>query len=203
MQQTELLEQVSTIKSVLDRSALYRRSLCPAFLICGLMGVGGAIAAHLLKIIAPKEVLLYWIFIAGLTVIFTLIQLIRQCKVEGSNFWEGPLRRMFLSSLPPLTVGAMGGVYALMYFPDSTLVSGQVVIGWLALYGITLTSISVILARGLQWFGWLFIVSALLAAFIFELDMANTALQHIVMGVGFGLMHLVLAGVEWLRVRHG
>lgn len=203
MQQTELLEQVSAIKSVLDRSALYRRSLSPAFLICGLMGVGGAFVTHFLKIIAPKDVLLYWMFIASLTVIFTLIQMIRQCKKEGSDFWDGPVRRIFMSSLPPLTVGAMGGVYALMYFPDSTLVSGQVVIGWLALYGITLTSISVILARGVQWFGWFFIVAALLAAFIFELDMADTSLQHIVMGVGFGFIHLVLAGVEWLRVRHG
>lgn len=203
MQQTELLEQVSTIKSVLDKSALYRRSLFPPFLVCGLMGVGGAFAAHLLKISSPNEVLLFWMLIAGITVILTLIQLSRQCKNEESNFLEGPLRRIFMSSLPPLTVGAMGGVYALMYFPDSALVSGQVVIGWLALYGITLTSISVILARGIQGFGWLFIASALLAAFIFELDMANTALQNIVMGVGFGLMHLVLAGVEWFRVRHG
>lgn len=197
MTQTELLEKVDAIKDVLDRSALYRRNLAPSFFSMGALGVAGSLIAIGLNIHEASRIVVYWMGIAVLAAFVSLTVMVLQAKRDDEPFFRGPILRMAHAGVPPLLIGALAGVYALIFFPNSTLVSGQVVIGWLALYGLSLNSISIVLARNIRPLGWVFMASSMLTGFIFELEMARPLLQHVAMGVGFGGLHLIQGWREW------
>jgi len=199
MEQTDILEKVDTIKSVLDKSALYRQSLAPVFLFCGVIGSIASLVALMLKIEQATNIMIYWMLIGIFTSMSSVLIMVKQAKGSGDVFWSGPVQRMAHASVPPILVGALGGVYCIVFFPDSTLVSGQAVIGWLALYGLALNSGSIVLASKVRYLGWTFMLCGVIAGFVFELELENPHLQHITMGLGFGVLHLIQGLIEWKR----
>lgn len=199
MTQTDLIEKVETIKTVLDRSALYRQSLAPVFFTSGIMGISSAGLALVLKIEHATNIILFWMTVAVVTAALTIVVMIQQAKVSGESFWKGPVQRMAQAAIPPLLVGALGGVYGLVFFPEDTLVSGQIVIGWLALYGLTLNGVSIVLMNHVKYLGYSFIFCSVIAGFVFELELERPYLQHVTMGLGFGVLHLLQGLREWKR----
>ncbi|MBF0196212.1 MAG: hypothetical protein HQL32_00805 [Planctomycetes bacterium] len=197
MEQIELSEKVDAIKDVLDRSALYRHSLSPVFLFCGCAGLFASGLALVLNINQATGILLYWMALALLTASVSLALLMRQAHKNNEIFWQGPIKRMATAVFPPLLVGAMGGIYCLYFFPDSTFVSGQAVIAWMALYGLALNSASIVLAKNIRLLGWVFIIGSLVTVFLFELELEKPYLQHLTMGLSFGLLHLLQGVKEW------
>ncbi len=203
MTQNDILKHVEIIRDTLERSALYRRPLAKLFIFAGCMGISASAVGLLSCIQTPWLILCYWMAIAIVTVLISVGVMIRQAQAAGEHFWGSPIQRLMHALVPPIFVGAMAGVYALVFMPDISLVSGEVIIGWHALYGCALTGASNVLLRGVRKLGWAFILYAMLLAFFFELDLEAPTLQHLAMGLGFGILHLIQGCLDLYHTRHG
>src|SRR6266545_2613517 len=98
-------EHLQVIRTLMERSAVYRRALAPIMTFAGLVGFGAAVAGCLLKIDAPGHFVLYWIVIGLVALVGSFWLVRRQALKESEPFWSPPTRRMTQALLPPLTAG--------------------------------------------------------------------------------------------------
>ncbi len=179
-------ENLQTIRTLMERSAIYRRALAPITIYVGAVGVIAALAGWLLKIEADRSFLIYWMAVGlvALSGAFFLVR--RQALKDGEKVWSPPTRRIAQAMLPALFIGlVLGLVLAWRYTPgDDTPEMYSFM--WAMLYGLALHSAGFFMPRGIRLFGWVFIFTGL--AFLFVTPPGITA--NILMGVIFGGLHL-------------
>jgi hypothetical protein len=98
-------EHLQVIRTVMERSALYRRALAPVMICNGAVGIVAAIGGRLAGIKTPQAFILFWaiVGVAALAGSFLLVR--RQALKESEPFWSPPTRRVTQAFLPPLTAG--------------------------------------------------------------------------------------------------
>lgn len=208
MKTDQAAEQLQTIRSLMERSALYRRALAPLMTFAGGLGILAAIVGYLLRVEADTSFIIYWYAVALIGLTGSLLLVRRQAIKTGEPFWSPPTRRVAAAFLPTLTVGFLIGVWA--YFVLSASSPGEPSggeyqdggnLGWLAaawgiLYGCGLHAAGFFTSRGLRHFGWLFIASgnAILALLILmnhdQFDAQVWRSGHVLMGALFGGLQL-------------
>src|ERR1700722_4390852 len=98
-------EHLQMIRTLMERSALYRRALAPISIYVGAIGVLGAAGGWALKLELPGSFALYWLAVSIVAVIGALVLVGRQAIKHGENFWSPPPRRVAQAMLPALVVG--------------------------------------------------------------------------------------------------
>jgi len=183
-------ENLQVIRTLMERSALYRRALAPIMLTAGLIGLAGATIACFVSFTAARQFSLYWmcISLAGLVTAFLLVR--RQALREREPVWSPPTRRVMSALSPPFFAGLVGGCgWALGQDvgPLHLLVSL-----WLVCYGCGLHASGFFMARGIRLLGWVFILAgtAYFTAGSIQPDWRSAVAGHYVMGVCFGLLQL-------------
>ncbi len=189
------VEQLQTIRALMERSALYRRALAPVMLLVG--GLGGVATAvgllgHLKSDMAFLELWSATCF-AALAGAFLLIR--KQALGAAEPFWTPPTRRVAEAIAPPLVFGLV--VTLLFLGPAGGHGAAPYLLPpiWMALYGCALHAAGFFMPRGIKWLGWLFIAAGsgiLLLSFgpdfyFFGLEPEG---GHIAMGATFGGLHL-------------
>jgi hypothetical protein len=184
-------ENLQVIRTLMERSAVYRRALAPITLTAGVIGAGAAAVGGVIGFSSPQGFVAYWMSVSTVALFAALLQVRRQALKEGEPFWSPPLRRVAQAFFPPLFVGMFMGLAALC--PRGDFISPSALPAWwMLLYGCALHAAGFFMVRGIKLFGWGFVACGCAAlGWRLGLDTAPPIQQgHLFMGATFGGLHL-------------
>jgi len=191
-------EHLQVIRTLMERSAVYRRALAPVMILNGVLGSAGAFVGVALEVDSPRSFMLYWGCVALLAIAGSFFLVRRQALKASEPFWSPPTRRVTQALLPPLVAGAFVTVIVYIIAPSAPRGLGYVLgmlwlpIAWIILYGCAFHAAGFFMPRGMKIFGWGFILGgcALLAVGIPDQPLRRLDYAQGVMGFFFGLLHL-------------
>jgi hypothetical protein len=184
-----------TIRTLMERAALYRRAMGPVLLVVGLTGIVAGIVGMSLTHRPALPAVGYWLVVAALCVAEACWMIRLQAIRQREKFWSSPMRRIVQAVLPPFLTGLL----ASLPFAGLDLEPNQAALfilpGWMVLYGIGMHAAGFFMPRGFKLFGWLFILSGLLIFGGLLLLAQNDGRfsnmgVHALMGLFFGGGHL-------------
>jgi hypothetical protein len=182
-------ENLQTIRTLMERSAVYRRALAPIMLSAGALGLAAATAGLLFHLDSVRAFGALWLGAAAIAVAAAFIIARRQALKDKEDFWSPPTRRVGQALLPPLFAGMFLG----LIFAFAGLANPMVLTFiWLLFYGCALHSAGFFMSRGMRLFGWIFIgfSSAILCVLVFIVPQNIEISAHWLMGFFFGVLHL-------------
>lgn len=181
-------EHLQVIRTLMERSAVYRRALAPMMLLLGILGLIAAVVGALANIDAGFP--WYWLSVSvvGLSGAYMLVR--RQAFKASEPFWSPPTRRVTQAVLPPLFAGCVATVLLLVAAPDRALAVRWLPAFWIVLYGCALHSAGFFMPRGMKLFGWGFLVGGAVIGSWTAYRVPAARELHGVMGVFFGGLHL-------------
>jgi hypothetical protein len=191
-------ENLQTIRTLMERSAVYRRALAPIMLLAGTLGLVAAGVGILFHFDSFVSFIALWLTTAVLAMIGTLLIARRQALKEKEAFWSPPTRRVAQALAPPFLAGLFLGVLP-AFFNAPFGISLILVFLWILIYGFALHAAGFFMPRGIKFFGWLFIACfclLVLANLADWIDLKNKA--HWLMGFFFGVLHLAYGAYLYL-----
>lgn len=181
-------ENLQVIRTLMERSALYRQTLAPIMLFVGALGVGAGVLGSVLRLNAPPDFGRLWLGTAVVAVGGAFLISRRQALKAREPFWSPPTRRVALALLPPLTAGFC--LSAIITLPATAgLIGFSAPVLWLLFYGCALHAAGFFISGGVRLFGWLFIAAGCFFGIPFK-DGVVILNVHLVMGFFFGALHL-------------
>jgi hypothetical protein len=191
-------ENLQTIRTLMERSAVYRRALAPIMLFVGSIGVLAAAVGLVFHLDSPWAFGGFWLGAAVVAVAGAFLIARRQALKDHEPFWSPPTRRVTQALLPPLTAGMCLGLLILLV-GASDVFEQQMPLFWALFYGCALHSAGFFMPRGVKWFGWIYIV---LTLGIMILVVIFVPYKHIngnwLMGFFFGVLHLAYGAYLYL-----
>jgi hypothetical protein len=189
-------EHLQTIRTLMERSAVYRRALAPITTFVGVVGIAAAIAGWALKMENQWAFAIYWMAVCLVVIAGAFFLVRRQALKNSENFWSPPTRRVAQAMLPSLLIGALAGVTFVSFVQENA--ANQVaylIITWTLLYGLALLAAGFFMPRGVRLFGWGFLFAGLILLCwmirrVSERNFDADFSAHLLMGVLFGASHL-------------
>jgi len=193
-------ENLQTIRTLMERSTLYRHALAPIMFLAGIIGVLTATMGLMLHLDLPRAFGALWLGSAAVVIAGAFIIVRRQALKNNEPFWSPPTRRVAQALVPPLAAGMILGLIFTL-FPTSEVVDFTLLLPflWALFYGCALHAAGFYMPRGVKWFGWVYVGSAsgaLLFLVVVQPDMDISA--HWLMGFFFGVLHLAYGGYLYL-----
>ena len=190
-------QHLQTIRTLMERSAVYRRALAPIMVWNGIVGVATGILAWKFAAQSARIFVELWSAAALLAIVGSFLLVRRQALKDSEPFWSPPTRRIAQALLPPLFIGAFLNslvVYAALHEDvdvDDSFIATILVVSWLWLYGCAAHGAAFFMTRGMKLFGWFFILIGCGLAFTSFLDKWPSELSpHLLMSATFGGLHL-------------
>lgn len=197
MQSDWAAENLRVIRTLMERSTVYRCALAPMTLLAGSLGTGAALVGWWLGIASPRAFVLYWLAVAAVTLVGVSLLVRRQALQAGEPFWSPPARRVARAALPAfvaalcVTIGALVALESMHSTAGPPeLVVRLLPVGWVLFYGLALNAAGFFMPRGIQFFGWIVLVLGGLALMALSASAAFPLTGHGLMGTCFGLLHL-------------
>lgn len=197
-------QHLQTIRSMMERAAIYRAISAPSALIGGSLSVGaagGSILASTQAWFTVTALLWMWGGVLSLTLLAHAIFIWREARHEQRPIWS-PAFRLALRSALPFFI--LAGIWLLAC--PSILLSrapGMAVVGCCLLYGLMLLSTQSFAPRSVIVLGWAFFLGACLMIPVFQNVSAWWFATYTgvsaSMGLTFGLFHLLYAAVTLPR----
>jgi hypothetical protein len=175
-------ENLQVIRTLMERSAVYRRALAPVMAAIGLTGLACAGLAIMAGITAGRAFACYWMIVAVVSMAEALLLVRRQALKDQEPFWSLPTRRVTQALGPPFFCGIFAGLAGICINPPDARWLPSV---WMVLYGCALHSAGFFIPRGIKLFGWAFVVAG--CAWI--LTAPSMAVANWAMGIFFGGGH--------------
>lgn len=201
MEANRAAENLQTIRTLMERSALYRRALAPILLLAGAIGVVTATVGLLAHMDSARAFVLLWLGAAVGAVVGSFFLARRQAIKDKEAFWSGPTKRVTQALALPLFAGMFlsilpvwfGGGGAPSYF------NLFAVMLWILFYGCALFTAGFFMPRAIKAFGTLFVLAA---CGLFYATLSNNLPgqlnPHLLMGLFFGVLHLALGAYLYL-----
>jgi hypothetical protein len=152
-------EHLQTIRTLMERSAIYRRALAPIMIFNGCLGIAGAGASWIANIESARAFVLVWTVVAIIALVGSLLLVRRQAIKDSEPFWSPPTRRVAHAMLPALTVGMLAGGVSIFDQSTDPAVPGMISLIWSIAYGCALHAAGFFTPRGIRLLGWLFILA--------------------------------------------
>ena len=202
-------EHLQVIRTLMERSALYRRALAPIMIFNGVVGLAAAALGWGLKVGSPRAFILLWAGVSVVALAGSFLLVRRQAIKESEPFWSPPTRRVIQAFLPTLAAGLMIGavVWAKAGSARENLsdLSGMVWLPliWVVLYGCAFHAAGFFMPRGMKIFGWAFVVGGCVLFAVGILTWARPLdYAHGIMGFFFGGLHLAYGIYLYFTERH-
>jgi hypothetical protein len=195
-------EHLQTIRTLMERSAIYRRTLAPVMLSSGAIGLAAAIVPCFKPIHSNRGFALYWMSVGVVAVAIAYLLVRRQALREQEPFWSPPTRRVTEALIPPFVAGCAVALLMLVFNMRIGLATWHAAAAWVILYGCALSAAGFFTPRGLKMFGRAFVYfgcALLLLSPIHPGDATEAA--HYVMGFCFGVMHLAYGSYLYFTER--
>ncbi len=209
-------DHLQVIRTLMERSALYRRALAPLMIFVGAVGVVAAAAGWGLGVSKPVSFVLYWYCVGALALAGGFLMVRRQAWQQAEPLWSPPTRRVAQAMLPPLSAGFLLGTMAIL---ANTLTSRPAPLHetqqhnwyvliclpvlWVVLYGCAVHAAGFFMRRGIRLFGWLLIITAWLPLFCPATGEQLMRVGHATMGLFFGALHLAYGVYLYFTEQHG
>jgi hypothetical protein len=189
-------ENLLTIRTLMERSAVYRRALAPIMLFAGTLGVAAAATGFLLHLDSMRAFSGLWLGTAAVVVAGAFLIARRQALKDHESFWSPPTRRVGQALLPPLLAGmCLGFVFAFVGLANPVILTFI----WLLFYGCALHSAGFFMPRGMKWFGWIYVGSASGILCLLAVIQPKAEINaHWFMGFFFGALHLIYGAYLYL-----
>ena len=205
-------ENLQTIRTLMERSAIYRRALAPIMLFAGAIGVTtAAIGIGLTEKVEidfsedMKAFGTLWLCSAAIVVAGAFLIARRQAIKDKEPFWSPPTRRVGQALLPALLAGMfLGTIFTFVGLTNAITLT----LIWLFFYGCALHAAGFFISRGMKCFSWVFIGLAAVTASILCLLNATPSLAfppskivitaNWLMGFFFGVLHLAYGAYLYL-----
>ncbi len=198
MEQNAAAEHLQVIRTLMERSALYRRTLAPVMTFAGLVGMMAAGVGYWAQIVSGRAFVSYWLAVAVLTVAGVSLLVRGQALKDHEPFWSPPTRRVTQAASLPLAAGlvfslvllglGVGQMRWLFIFPN------------LFFYACALHAAGFFMPRGIRLFAWGLVTAGGLVLLVVPMIWtdANPRLDHSLMGFFFGVLHLAYGGYLYL-----
>ena len=185
-------ERLQAIRTLMERSAIYRRALSPIMLFLGVLGVIASFAGAMAEIKSAVHFGLYWMSVSAVGLVGAFLLARRQAIKDREEFWSPATRRVTQALLPSLFVGAVIGVIFTFALGKEISFAWALPVTWILLYGCALHAAGFFTPRGIRLLGWLFILGGC------SLTMSSLAVKvrleyvqsHLIMGIFFGGLQL-------------
>ncbi|MEI6078697.1 MAG: hypothetical protein WCS94_24185 [Verrucomicrobiota bacterium] len=203
METKQATENLQVIRTLMERSAVYRRELAPIMLFAGGAGVLAAATGLWFRLTSASAFGWLWLVTALLAVAGAFLIARRQALQAGEAFWSPPTRRVAQALLPPLLAGLCLGGGPLFIGQAGAEIAQRSALAWILCYGCALHAAGFFMPRGIKVFGWLFMGSACGLYYAFRASgIQHDATQaHWLMGAFFGGLHLAYGGYLYLTER--
>lgn len=189
-------ENLQTIRTLMERSALYRRALAPVMLSLGSLGCIAAVAGYSLQIQSSVSFILYWLAVGCCGVGSAYLRVRQQAMGEHEPFWSPPTRRVTQALVLPLAAG-FAATLVLLLHPQrhDPAWAWWIPPLWMLFYGCALYAAGFFMPRGMKVFGCGFVALGCLdLLFLTWRGTPRGGLgAHWVMGFAFGGLHLAYA----------
>jgi hypothetical protein len=195
------------IRSLMERATVYRAISAPAALVAGFLSIFAAAAIYLNdqtsinRPVQGRAFAAIWLIVLILAVAANAFFIWREAKKDGRPFISSGMKLSVRAIAPNLLIPAAITIWFLVAGYNGAA-EQEVVVVWIAFYGLALLSTALFAPRSLVCLGWAFLLTALalpvLKNVVAELP-AN--LPNIAMGTTFGLYHLIYAVCAWPRKR--
>ena len=185
-------ERLQVIRTLMERSAIYRRALAPMMTYLGILGLLASVAGALLKIETSLQFALYWMAVSLVGLLGAFVLARRQALKDKEPFWSGPTKRVTQALAPSLFVGAVLGIIFTFALGSAVSFSWALPVSWILLYGCAIHAAGFFMPRGIKMLGWLFILggcSLTLSSMSVGAQLPIIS-SHIIMGVFFGGLQL-------------
>ena len=195
-------ENLQTIRTLMERSAVYRRALAPIMIFAGVLGMAVAAAGLLLHLDSMRAFGTLWLSTAVIAVAGAFLIARRQALKDDEQFWSPPTRRVGQALFPALATGACLGL-AFTIADDSRDFTLPVALIWILFYGCALHAAGFFMPRGTRFFGCMCVFGSCLLACGFIAGWINllSVNSYWLMGVFFGGLHLAYGFYLYLTER--
>ncbi|HOC18501.1 MAG TPA: hypothetical protein PKK95_09545 [Vicinamibacterales bacterium] len=190
MEQHVAAEHLQVIRTLMERSALYRRTLAPIMLYAGSVGCVASVGGILLGIDALPAFSIWWLIAALVAIGGSFAIARRQAVEDGEPFWSPPALRVTQALAPPLASGLLLSLGLIAFGGDD--LRWVFVLANALFYGCAVHAAGFFMPRGMKLFGWL-IIAAACAGVLGRPALGGVATSrpdHALMGGLFGLAHL-------------
>ena len=181
------VENLQAIRTLMERSALYRRALAPIMTFTGLIGIIAGAVGWYLGLGTVRGFAIYWMAVSLVAIAGDYFLVRRQALRESEPFWSPPTRRVTQAILPCLFAGLVAGLVFVCSVEDNMKATVLLPVIWMILYGCALHAAGFFMPRGIKLFAWAIIICgcALLLA-LQLLEISSPLCGHVVMGIFFG-----------------
>jgi hypothetical protein len=197
MNDVEAAQHLQTIRTLMERAALYRRALGPILTLVGALGTVGAGLGWFLAVQTSAGFITLWLLAATLAMLSSFLLVRRQALRAAEPFWTPPTRRVVAAMVPPLFAGA-AATLTLGFMPiEDRSLALALPPTWLACYGLAVHAAGFFTLRGMRQLGWAFLLAGTavgLAAVVVPALVPTLRQAHLAMGLTFGLGHLIAGG---------
>ena len=186
-------ENLQTIRTLMERSAIYRRALAPIMIFVGGLGIIGGVVGRWQRIDSPIGFFSFWSGIAIIALVGAFLLVRRQALKDSEPFWSPPTRRVKDAMAPSFYAGAM--ISATIVLMGDNLCPQTVFVAiWCLMFGCGIHAAGFFMQNGIRLFGWYFVsiggglFIALARPTIVPLQIINS--PHFLMATIFGGLHL-------------
>jgi hypothetical protein len=185
-------ERLQVIRTLMERSAIYRRALAPIMTFLGILGILASVAGAMLQIATAITFGFYWMAISIVGLIGAYILARRQAIKDREPFWSPATKRVTQALVPSLFVGAMIGIIFTFTLGSQSGFTWALPVVWILLYGCALHAAGFFTPRGIRMLGWLFILGgcALTLSSLSVSARLAYVQSHLIMGLFFGGLQL-------------
>ena len=189
-------EHLQVIRTLMERSALYRRALAPIMTVAGIIGLIGGVIPCFVDLKTARSFSLFWMAVSVAAALAAFVLVRRQALKEAEPFWSVPTRRVTQALAPPFVIGLVSGAVAAFSGSAIGLEPTLVAIIWIVAYGCGLSAAGFFMQRGIKLLGWIFVISgaSLLVGYGSCPWLKTPQAAHYLMGIFFGLLHLAYGG---------
>jgi hypothetical protein len=200
-------ENLRVIRQLMERATVYRAIAAPSALVAAilsLLAAGGVyfnneVKSLLGRTVGPREFAFLWIGVLILAGLANAFFLWREAERAGRPFFSSGMRLALHAIAPNLLIPLAVTVW---YFRNGYLGAQelQLVTVWVAFYGLALLSTGLFAPRSLSLLGWAFLLTALATPVLGDaIDNLTDDVPDTVMGLSFGVYHLIYAIATWRR----
>lgn len=184
-------QQLHTIRTLMERSALYRRALAPVMTLAGGLGLAAGGLGWALRLGEPVAFVLFWGGTALVAAVLVSLLIRQQAFKAAEPFWSPPMRRVGQAVALPALAAVVLSVYWWLGHPEPESVY-ELLLLWLLLYGLAVNAAGFFMRRGIRLFGGLMALLGLALGgwFLYQGPPAAGAAAHLWMGALFGGPHL-------------